>query len=564
MDMGGGGGGGGVIYQASTPVELNAPIPLTVGAGGAGAPAAGTNGQNSGHNFNIPPANGGNSRFDSFIAIGGGGGGSSYWWGSPAPMDGFGFAGGSGGGASGYANATGRAGAGTAGQGNSGGGAGGSYYSGGGGGAGGVGSSGPSQANGGPGVQYPSLSPHYFGGGGGGAAYSLASGGNGGIGGGGGGAVGTTSGGAGINNGSPGGGGCSNCWANTPGGNAGANTGGGGGGGAHYNSNNKGGNGGSGIIILKIPDSYSATFSAGVTQTVSTATAGFKIYTITAAGASDTVTLTGNSGVAAADGLSSSSPANSCLAIQQGGNTTSGTYWITLPTVGVTQVYCFLDSTYDGGGWMMAMKATTGTTFNFDANYWTTANSLNPTQLNRNNGDAKFDSMNYFSAKDIMAIWPDINTGTGGSITGKGVWTWLQNDFNSGNRTTLISFFNLTYPMNNGGSGLFIRDAKTFNGWAAGIFSSQGDIRFYGFNYKSNTAWTGRNIMKVRWGFGWNENGEGLFPSSPNGYAGSNDVSGGIGMDNDSGGGYSAGDRINCCNDTAGINRSARVEIYVR
>lgn len=294
MDMGGGGGGGGVIYQASTPVELNAPLSLTVGAGGAGAPAGGTNGQNTGHNFNIPPANGGNSRFDSFIAIGGGGGGSSYWWGSPAPMDGFGFAGGSGGGASGYANATGRAGAGTAGQGNSGGGAGGSYYSGGGGGAGGVGSSGPSQANGGPGVQYPSLSPHYFGGGGGGAAYSLASGGNGGIGGGGGGAVGTTSGGAGINNGSPGGGGCSNCWANTPGGNAGANTGGGGGGGAHYNSNNKGGNGGSGIIIIKIPDTNSATFSSGVTQTVSTETAGFKIYTITAAGANDTVTFSGS------------------------------------------------------------------------------------------------------------------------------------------------------------------------------------------------------------------------------------------------------------------------------
>lgn len=213
---------------------------------------------------------------------------------------------------------------------------------------------------------------------------------------------------------------------------------------------------------------------------------------------------------------------------------------------------------------MMAMKATRGTTFNYDANYWTTANSLNPTQLNRNDGDAKFDSMNYFSAKDIMAIWPDINTGTGGSIPGKGVWTWLQNSFNAGNRTTLISFFNLTYTMNNGGSGLFICDAKTFNGWASGIFSSQGDIRFYGFNYKSNTTYTGRSFMKVRWGFGWNENGEGLFPSNANGYAGSNDVSGGIGMDTDGGAGYSAGDRIACCNDTAGINRSARVEIYVR
>jgi len=29
-------------------------------------------------------------------------------------------------------------------------------------------------------------------------------------------------------------------------------------------------------------------------------------------------------------------------------------------------------------------------------------------------------------------------------------------------------------------------------------------------------------------------------------------------------GSYSAGDKINCCNDTTGINRSARVEIYIR
>jgi hypothetical protein len=29
-------------------------------------------------------------------------------------------------------------------------------------------------------------------------------------------------------------------------------------------------------------------------------------------------------------------------------------------------------------------------------------------------------------------------------------------------------------------------------------------------------------------------------------------------------GNFSAGDKINCCQDSTGINRSARVEVYVR
>lgn len=49
-------------------------------------------------------------------------------------------------------------------------------------------------------------------------------------------------------------------------------------------------NGGSGVVILKIPDTRSATFSGGVTQTLVT-TGGYKIYRITAAGVSDTVTF---------------------------------------------------------------------------------------------------------------------------------------------------------------------------------------------------------------------------------------------------------------------------------
>lgn len=271
------------------------------------------------------------------------------------------------------------------------------------------------------------------------------------------------------------------------------------------------------------------------------------------------------SGAVIKDGSSAALAGDSALAIKTAtGTNTDGLYWINLPTVGPTQIYCIMDSNWDGGGWMMAMKATRGTTFNYSANYWTTDNTLNPTQTNQNDGDAKFETMNKFAAKDIMARWPDI--GQGGSIAGRGAWTWLENNFNGGTRQSLISFFttpsNLTLGSGLGGSGYFLRDAKTFTGWASGVFSSQLDIRFYGFNYTSRQGPYYTNA-KVRWGFGWNENGEGLFPSSSSAAAGSNDVSGGIGMDSNWGN-YSAGDYIACCQDTTGINRSARVEMYIR
>jgi hypothetical protein len=137
----------------------------------------------------------------------------------------------------------------------------------------------------------------------------------------------------------------------------------------------------------------------------------------------------------------------------------------------------------------------------------------------------------------------------------------------------MINFFNTAGTYANGGTpatgnygGKFIKDAKTFSGWQAGIFSSQADVRFYGFNYK-NAGLTYGGAGHARWGFGWNENGEGLY-SSPatmagGGATGSNDVWGGIGLDAN-GGSYSAGDRISCCQDSTGINRTARVEIYIR
>lgn len=218
-----------------------------------------------------------------------------------------------------------------------------------------------------------------------------------------------------------------------------------------------------------------------------------------------------------------------------------GIYWITIPGLGPKQTYCLMDSRYDGGGWMLALKATTGTTFNYDAPYWTTANTMNPTDLTRSNADAKYDVMNGFLAKDMLAIWPDIskNFGESGSIDGLDNWNWLQNSFHSGATITLINKFaaaQTTFYTSTDGS-------MTFNGYGT-AFTKQEGFTFYGINY------TGSAAAKIRWGFAWNNETD----------QNTNDVSGGIGM---AFGSYSAGDYVKY-GPVTGVNRSARVEIYIR
>jgi filamentous hemagglutinin family protein len=122
MDMGGGGGGGGVIAQsvALTPGWLD----LSVGAGGAGAPAGCTSAAagRCGHQWTVNAQSGGNSTLQTasgtLTAIGGGYGGTGPW---NHQLQGRAASGGSGGGAAGYnAGTSGRNGAGTQGQGHAG------------------------------------------------------------------------------------------------------------------------------------------------------------------------------------------------------------------------------------------------------------------------------------------------------------------------------------------------------------------------------------------------------------------------------------------------------------
>jgi hypothetical protein len=278
------------------------------------------------------------------------------------------------------------------------------------------------------------------------------------------------------------------------------------------------------------------------------------------------------------DGLTSATAAPSAAYLAATGNTANGVYWINLPTAGAKQIYCILDRAVDGGGWMMAMKATRGTTFQYSANYWTTNNTLYPAETNRNDGDAKFDTMNYYKASDIMALWPDLTT-TGGSLyltnASYSCWSWLQNKFTSagtfyagtGNNPSTTTVSGITTSMilidwfkKISSVRYFIQDAKTWAGWGSrNMFSSQKDVRFYGFNYLNNGS------QKTRWGFGWNENGnasDGAGPSLfPLAQMDSDDVFGGIGLADSS---YSAGERKSCCEDYLGFDRSARVEIYIR
>jgi uncharacterized protein YjdB len=240
--------------------------------------------------------------------------------------------------------------------------------------------------------------------------------------------------------------------------------------------------------------------------------------------------------ITALDGLSSGTAAKSAADIKLNyPNSPDGVYWIDVPGYGPKQTYCLMDSKYDGGGWMLALKSTNGTTFNYNANYWTTANTLNPTDLTRNNADAKYDVMNGYLAKDLMALWPttaNISTESG-SIDGLTTWSWLQNNFhNSGDRTTVLSKFNASqttyYTSTNG--------TMTFIGYNSSKFSNQGGFTFYGINYTVNTN------AKVRWGFAWNNETD----------QSSNDLSSGIGISPNYG------------NNSARDTNATRVEIYVR
>jgi hypothetical protein len=245
--------------------------------------------------------------------------------------------------------------------------------------------------------------------------------------------------------------------------------------------------------------------------------------------------ITGN--LTADAGTSAATAARSAAEILEANpSAVDGVYWIDLPTVGATQIYCAMSRSFgQEGGYMLAMKATRGTTFSYSANYWTSTNTLNPsTQLNRTDADAKFHVFNYYNANNFLAFFPDLNNGGMTSGGGSG-WHWLI----TGQSTTCLSRFQTETTLSNNPNGE--------NMFVGSGFSNQAGFQRWAINYNGNAS------ARVRWGFGWNNETD----------QASNDVSGGIGMDS-SYGSFSAGDRINCCQIVTGVNRSARFELWVR
>ena len=250
---GGGGGAGGLIHATSATFPTDTALSVVVGAGGAAKTGNGNG--NAGSDSTIS-----GSGFTTLTAVGGGKGGGQYIS-TPTAAE---LAGGSGGGGTGYNNtgtAQGPGGNATSGQGYAGGiGSYGSGYGGGGGGAGEAGgdhTAGAGQALGGDGLQYDiSGTATYYAGGGGGGGYNSAgkAGGQGG--------------------GGPGG---HRFGGNGAAANATANTGGGGGGGGDGATS---GAGGSGIVIIRAPNTVTATGS-GYTETTSGSD---KIWTFTGNG----------------------------------------------------------------------------------------------------------------------------------------------------------------------------------------------------------------------------------------------------------------------------------------
>jgi hypothetical protein len=212
-----------------------------------------------------------------------------------------------------------------------------------------------------------------------------------------------------------------------------------------------------------------------------------------------------------------------------------------------TATYCLMHNKWNGGGWMLLLKATRGTTFPFSSTYWTDTNTtLNTANTNRNDGDAKFDAMNFMMVKDVMALWPDVGS-TGGSISQTEAWSWLVNNYytyTGGNRSTLITGLSTT----NSRDSPVNPDPTTFAGFSGSIWSSQSPAKRHVFGGGSHIS---ANRF-VRWGFLWNENGQSDFTSI--------DANGGIGM---SDWGWSAGDSYGCCG-TQALNRTMRVELYGR
>ena len=219
--------------------------------------------------------------------------------------------------------------------------------------------------------------------------------------------------------------------------------------------------------------------------------------------------------------------------------TGNGVYWIDLPTVGPTQVFCIMNPQCDGGGWMLAMKGSHGDIFKYNASYWNTPNTLNKANPSRLNANAKYDVFNHYKATDWLAGFPDVPSYKGDiSRDAYDGFTWLERNA-VGSSKTLLEVFSLNKRIDKS------RDPRGLAKFNDKVWSSQSGFKWYGINYKGSRHST-------RWGFTWNNEKDEK----------TNDVVSGIGTNLSS-----AGDHYESGNKKLGkkgLDRDIRFEFFVR
>jgi len=315
-------------------------------------------------------------------------------------------------------------------------------------------------------------------------------------------------------------------------------------------------------------------------------------------------------------GKTESTPAISAMQIKSETSTnTNGFYWIKPPgAFKAKKIFCIMDSKCEGGGWMLAMKASQGsTTFSYDSTYWTANTELVPAvdkdfELNTDGTpsiymdttqDAKYDIYNIVPVVDCLAIFnsrefsnlslsgatdADIYTDPSNKQYG---WRWLCHNLNNGNTPiTLLDYFQhdnrrFLYtskdPNNKVSLIKYMSDNKVVGGtyieynefkdnimgnrssivppYPNLVWSYQDEYLSFGINCYSNY------INNVRWGGSFNEN-SGSKPDS-------NDVSGGIGLQTlqpKQESFYCAGDYIGYMPGTKsrGVNKSLSFKWFIR
>jgi Concanavalin A-like lectin/glucanases superfamily len=294
-------------------------------------------------------------------------------------------------------------------------------------------------------------------------------------------------------------------------------------------------------------------------------------------------------------GLDPRCAAGSALEIKRAtGTNMDGHYWININGT-PTLVFCIMNSSQGGGGWMLAMRGkNASSTFKYDSALWTNSTLLNESYPQRfsasdtidtyRNTDAKYAPFSNLPGNQVMVLYPEVDNkaggafGTNGSANASGVnsvkygfawhetfttgtpWTaynsttkWGGNSWNiahTGGPTntpacvttpkTLSNLFNESSRCAfRRVSSNYVSTESPYSAVGDNVFFSQTNIRFFGVNYaNANTSF----FSKARIGFGWNENGPGNEDS--------NDGNGGIGLSSSGSTSMAAGTFNGCCSAT--------------